>query len=168
MQSIAEELEKLSRLRREGLLSEQEYSEAKRALFTQEKESKAQFAHLIEPVKADASTWGMFIHLSLLCGYVIPIAGWVVPIVLWQWKRHLAPEVEAHGYVVLNWILSTLIYGIAFSMLTFVLIGWPLLGLLAVVSFVYPLMGASKASKGKVWGYPGSIQLIQPASEKHV
>jgi uncharacterized Tic20 family protein len=69
---------------------------------------------------------------------------------------------------VLNWILSTLIYGVAFSMLTFILIGWPLLGLLAVVSFVYPLMGASKASKGKVWGYPGSIQLIQPASEKHV
>ena len=61
----------------------------------------------------------------------------------------------------LNWILSELIYGMIFFLLSFILIGWPLLILLAGLSFVYPLIGAAKASQGVIWKYPGSLNIIK-------
>ena len=80
----------------------------------------------------------MFIHLSQLCGYLIPVLGWIVPIAIWFLKKDLSPKIDAHGTIVLNWILSELIYGMIFFLLSFILIGWPLLILLAGLSLCIP------------------------------
>ena len=161
MNSLADEMEKLGRLRREGLITKSEYEQAKQSLFEGQNQAKANYDHLLEPVKADANTWGMFIHLSQLCGYLIPVLGWIVPIAIWFLKKDLSPKIDAHGTIVLNWILSELIYGMIFILLSFILIGWPLLILLAGLSFVYPLIGAAKASQGDIWKYPGSLNIIK-------
>jgi uncharacterized protein len=52
----------------------------------------------------------MFIHLSLLTSLIAPYAGLVAPIAIWQLKKSELPEIDAHGKVVTNWILSMLIY----------------------------------------------------------
>ena len=102
----------------------------------------------------------MFIHLSLLSGFVIPLGGLLVPIILWQLKKDEFPSSNAHGYVVVNWLLSALIYGIVCFILTFIVIG--ILGYiaLAIVAVVFPIIGGIKANDGELWEYPLSIRFF--------
>src|SRR4026209_1513208 len=103
----------------------------------------------------EARTWAMLLHLSQLAGHtVLPVLGWVVPIVIWQVKKNEMPEIDAHGRIVLNWIISSLIYGAIGFVLTFFLIGFPVLIALYVLGIVFPIIGGIKASSGLVWKYP--------------
>ena len=56
--------------------------------------------------------WAMFIHFSILAGWVIPIAGLIIPILLWQMKKEELPGIVPHAHVVLNWIVTSLVYGV--------------------------------------------------------
>lgn len=86
--------------------------------------------------------------------------GLYLPIVLWQVKKDELPGIDAHGKVVANWLVSALIYGIVSSLLMFVLIGFPLLGLLALLAVVFPIIGAIRANEGVLWPYPLSIRFF--------
>ncbi len=105
--------------------------------------------------------WAMFIHFSLLAGFVIPYVGWVVPIVLWQMKKNEMPSIDAHGKVVANWIISSLIYSVVCFILTFVLIG--ILGFMALglMTMIFAIVGGIKANDGQLWPYPCSLTLIK-------
>jgi uncharacterized Tic20 family protein len=108
-------------------------------------------------LEKDGRQWGMFIHLSQFAGYVFPLAGLILPIVLWQVKKNELPGVDAHGRIVVNWFLSGLIYGIVSTILCIFLIGIPMVFLLIILAIVYPIVGAVKANDGVIWKYPGSI-----------
>lgn len=120
----------------------------------------------IEPVTAppgtdkEARMWATLLHLSLLAGLLIPMGGLVVPVVIYILKKDEFPSLNAHWYVVLNWILSSLIYAVVFSILIFVLIGIPLLWALALLFLIFPIIGAIKANDGIVWPYPLSIRFF--------
>jgi uncharacterized protein len=101
--------------------------------------------------------WAMILHLSLLLNYVVPLGGIIAPIVIWQLKKNDMPGIDAHGKVVVNWIISALIYAIVCIPLFFIVIGVPLLMLLGVLSVAFPIVGAIKASNGELWKYPLSI-----------
>ena len=103
----------------------------------------------------------MFIHFSQFFGYVVPLAGLVVPVVLWQIKKNDSEIIDKHGKIVTNWIISVIIYAIVFSLLCFIIIGIPLLFALAVVGIVFPIIGGIKANNGEVWPYPLSIKFFQ-------
>jgi uncharacterized Tic20 family protein len=103
----------------------------------------------------------MFLHLSLLSGFVVPLAGLVVPIVLWQVKKGELPGIDAHGKVVTNWIISLVIYAVACTLLILVIIGIPLLIALGIVGIVFPIVGGIKASNGQLWKYPLSIPFFK-------
>ncbi len=105
-------------------------------------------------------TYCMLIHFSVFAGYAVPIAGLIVPIVLWQLKKNEMPSVDAHGKMVLNFILSSLLYAVVFSALIFVLIGIPLLIALTIACIVLPIIGGIKANDGVVWQYPLIINFI--------
>jgi len=147
--SIAEELQRLEALHRTGALSAAEFARAKDAL-------------LAPPPGGDlpANQWAMFLHLSLLAGLLVPVAGLVAPIVIWQIKKDELPILDVHGKNVVNWIISKLLYLVACFLLIFVLIGIPLLIVLAVLSVVFPIIGAIKANKGEVWKYPLTITFL--------
>jgi uncharacterized Tic20 family protein len=105
--------------------------------------------------------WAMILHLSLLAGYVIPLAGLVAPIIIWQLKRDEMPGLDAHGRVVANWIVSSIIYLGISLVLIFVVIGIPLIMLLGVVGVVFPIIGGIKANDGILWKYPMSIAFFR-------
>lgn len=109
----------------------------------------------------EAKQLGLFLHLSQLLSFVIPVAGIVVPIVLWQSKKTEIPAIDAHGKMIVNWFLSALIYFVASAILTIVLIG--ILGFLAVglMSIVFPIIGAIKANQGELWEYPLTIKFLK-------
>jgi uncharacterized Tic20 family protein len=105
--------------------------------------------------------WALILHLSQLAGFVIPGAGLVTPIIIWQMKKDEMPGLDAHGRAVANWILSGLIYAAASAVLVIVLIGIPLLILLLLVGVIFPIIGGIKAGDGEVWKYPLSITFFK-------
>lgn len=104
---------------------------------------------------------GMFLHLSQLAGLVIPVAGLILPIVLWQTQKEKMPGLDAHGKMVTNWIISSIIYLVVSGVLSIILIGF--LGLLAVfiMSIVFPIIGGIKANNGELWEYPLTIKFLK-------
>ncbi len=104
--------------------------------------------------------WAMFIHFSTLAGFVVPVAGWILPIVLWQIKKDEMPEIDVHGKVVANWLITSLIYIFISILLVFVAIGIPLLILFPFVSAIFSIIGGIKANSGEVWDYPLNIKFF--------
>lgn len=104
--------------------------------------------------------WAMFLHFSLLAGFLIPFGGLVIPILIWQMKKGEFPSIDAHGKVVVNWLISAAIYGFVFFILSFVLIGMPLLIALGFCSVAFAIIGGIKANDGVLWRYPGTITFI--------
>jgi len=111
----------------------------------------------ITELERETRQWAMFIHFSLLAGWVVPLAGLVVPILLWQIKKDELPGIVPHAHVVLNWIVTSLVYALISLVLTIVLVG--VLGFiaLAIATLIFAIVGGLKANEGKVWEYPGTI-----------
>jgi uncharacterized protein len=147
--NITDELEKLRQMHSSGALSDEEYAKAKERLLSNPQ---------APDIEQQTRQWAMFLHLSLLLG--LSLVGFVVPIVIWQVKKAELPELDRHGKIVVNWIISSLIYGFVSFILAFVLIGIPLLILLGVLTVVFPIVGGIKANNGEVWRYPLSIRFL--------
>jgi uncharacterized Tic20 family protein len=158
---IAEEIEKLDNLRQGGAISEDEYQQAKESLLEKNRPAGTTFSGAVTDISSDVNMWSMFIHLSQFCGYFFPLAGLVVPIVLWQMKKDESEIIDKHGRIVINWILTEFIYGIVFVLLCVILIGIPLILALIVVSIVFPIVGGVKANNGELWPYPFSIRFFR-------
>lgn len=103
----------------------------------------------------------MWLHLSMLLGLVIPFAGLIAPIVIWQVKKNDLPGIDAHGKHAVNWIISGVIYCVASIMLFWVLIGIPMFLVLMVLWIVFPIMAGIKGNNGEVWKYPLSISFLK-------
>jgi hypothetical protein len=108
-----------------------------------------------------ARQWAMFIHLSLLAGFVVPFAGFVAPVVIWQIKKEEFPLLDAHGKMAVNWLISSVIYWVICFVLSFVLIGVPLMLVLVVLAVVFPIIAGIKANNDELWKYPLTIQFIK-------
>lgn len=112
------------------------------------------------PYQRDVRLWAMLIHLSVLAGNTVPIAGWILPIVLWQIKKDEMPELDEHGKIVLNWLLTSLIYTAICIPLLFLLIGFPLLVMLYLANFAFAIVGGIKANNGEAWSYPLTFRFV--------
>lgn len=110
---------------------------------------------------SETRNWAMVLHLSLLSGLVVPLAGLIVPIVIYVVKKDALPGLVPHGHVVFNWMISAILYGIVSVLLLLVGIGVLLLALLAIVSIIFPIIGGVKATEGEVWPYPLSIPVFK-------
>lgn len=108
----------------------------------------------------EARQWGMFIHFGILAGYIIPLAGFIVPVVMWQMKKNDHALVDAHGKNVVNWLITAFIAGCVFFVLSFILIGIPLLWALGILNILFAIVGGLKANNGEVWAYPFTIRFL--------
>ena len=164
--STAEELQKLQQLHASGALSDDEYAKAKAHLLSSPPSGPAAPVVPVAPVvvvdvEQQTRQWAMFLHLSLLAGFLLPMAGLIVPIIIWQVKKTELPGIDAHGKIVANWIISALLYGLGCFVLLFVLVGVPLFMVLGVISIIFPIIGGIKANNGEVWKYPLSIPFFK-------
>jgi len=113
------------------------------------------------PQELQVRQWAMFLHLAQFTGYVIPFAGFITPIVIWQIKKTEMPPLDAHGKVVLNWMISQFIYIMVGLALSFIVIGIPILFVAIILGVVFPIIGGIKANSGEVWKYPLSIPFLK-------
>ena len=103
----------------------------------------------------------MLCHLSALVGYLIPLGNIIGPLLIWQIKKKEMPAIDAHGKEALNFQISLVIYFLVAAVLTFVLIGIPLMFALAIFGLVCTIMAGLKANNGELWHYPLTIRLLK-------
>lgn len=162
--NLADELQKLEQLHRSGAINDEEFALAKAKLLNGPAEVSPAEAGPLGVFGMDAAAeeqqtrqWAFLLHLSILAGFVVPVAGLVVPIVIWQLKKTELPGIDIHGKNAVNWIISKIIYTVVCILLTFVLIGIPLLIVLFVLAICFPVIAAIHANSGRVWKYPLAI-----------
>lgn len=156
--SMTEELKELKDLYDAGSLTEEEYQHAKQLVIEKSSQSNAHVDDLLDRV--DERQWAMLLHLSQLLGYLVPLAGFAAPIIIWQIKKDESSLIDEQGKIVTNWILTSVIYCVLFIVLALFLVGIPLLILLSIACVVYPIIGAVKGYSGKTWKYPLSFAFL--------
>jgi uncharacterized Tic20 family protein len=108
-----------------------------------------------------ARNWAAACHLAAFSGWIFPVVGWVLgPLIVWLLKRHDHGFVDYHGKESLNFQISLIIYAFIAGLLCFVLIGFALLLVLAVLQIVLVVLASIKASDGKYYRYPLTIRFI--------
>lgn len=110
---------------------------------------------------ADQRQMGMFLHLSQLANVILFPVGIIVPIVLWQTQKEKMPALDAHGKMVVNWMISVTIYAIVSVILMIVIIGFLTILAVGVMGIVFPIIGAVKANNGELWQYPLTIKFLK-------
>jgi uncharacterized Tic20 family protein len=103
----------------------------------------------------------MLLHLSQLLVFLIPGLGLVAPVILWAINKDKDSLVDRHGKIVMNWILSWIIYVAVSVILIFVGIGMIILPVLSILGIVFPIIGGVKANDGIEWKYPLCIPFFK-------
>ena len=104
---------------------------------------------------------GLFLHLSQFANVIFFPLGIIAPLVIWQTQKDKMPALEAHGKMVMNWMISATIYAFASFILMFVLIGFLTILAVALMGIVFPIIGAIKANNGELWEYPLTIKFLK-------
>ena len=109
------------------------------------------------PIAPEERGMAVLTHLSGLAGYIVPLGGVVVPIIIWMVEKDV-PLIAAiaRQAVILNVAVFVAICLSAILWITLILIPavilfWCVIGIAAVV---LPILGALKASDGVYYRYP--------------
>ena len=155
-----DKLEKLNKLRDQGIVTEEEFQLEKNNILSDGSE--------VKPVRNRPTPyWGleenvfcMLNHLSQLANFVVPFSGVILPIVMWATEKENSAKVDAHGRIVINWLISSTIYFTCSLVLVLLGIGILMLIALGIASVIFTILGGIKANEGKIWKYPMSIRFF--------
>ncbi len=110
----------------------------------------------------EARTLGMVCHLSALIGLLgLPFLNILGPLAVWLWKKEKYVFVDDQGKESLNFQITMTLLGIVAGILTYILIGWALLGIIWIANLVLVIIAASKANKGEAYRYPFNLRLVR-------
>jgi uncharacterized Tic20 family protein len=105
--------------------------------------------------------WAMFCHLAAFSGFFFPFGGIIGPLVCWLTKKDESAWVYVNGRDSLNFQLSMLLYMVLAGPLCFIIIGFPILGMLITLKIVCVIIASVRAGKGETFKYPLAIPFIQ-------
>ena len=134
-------------------------------------------------------TTAALLHLSAFAKYLIPFAGIVVPLIIWQTKKHQSEYVDENGKAVVNFHISILAYSIVIAivlgiffigsianyieienaggdvipidLITVGIIAASVLGIWTIAEFILVILGTVRANEGSVYKYPFTINFIK-------
>jgi uncharacterized Tic20 family protein len=165
--TITDDLQRLQQLHQSGALNDDEFALAKAKILNGTCDVETAWYATddadVGPEKFDQKTrqWGFILHMSVLAGFLLPPAGFIAPIVIWQLKKDELPGVDSHGKNAMNWLMSAAIYMVVSVLLVFAIIGIPMMIALGAVAIVFPIIAAIKANHGELWTYPMSIRFLR-------
>lgn len=100
-------------------------------------------------------------HLSQLITLVIGFGSLLLPLILWSTNKEKIYKLDEHGKEIVNFQLSLLVYSLICIPLIFLFgLGVILLIILGLISIIYPIINAVKASNGEEPNYPLSLRFI--------
>lgn len=109
----------------------------------------------------DERMWAMFAHLSALLGFVFPFGNIIGPVVIWAIKKDQMPLVDDQGKESINCQISFTIYMLVAFLLVFVLVGFLILPLLALVDLILVIIAGIKANDGERYRYPLIFRFVK-------
>ena len=103
----------------------------------------------------------MITHLSQLLTTFTGVGGLIVPLIIWSTQKENVYDMDEQGKGIINFQLSIIVYAILCIPAIF-LFGLGILGLiiLGIISLVFPIINAIKASNGETPKYPLSLNFI--------
>lgn len=116
---------------------------------------------------ANEKQFALFVHLSALLGFFIPLGNVIAPLVMWQIKKNESAFIDDQGKEALNFNLTLLMAGLALIILTVITFGLgifltaPLGLVLGVAWLVFAILGGIKANEGIAYRYPYILRLIK-------
>ena len=113
--------------------------------------TQAQFA----PTGND-KIWAILSHLSALFG-----VGIILPLVVYLAMRDESDYVALNSKEALNFHISIYIYALCCIPLALILIGIPLLFIIAISALVLAILAAIRASEGRCYRYPFTLRLVK-------
>lgn len=105
--------------------------------------------------------WALIAHLGTLLGYAVGFGNFIVPLIIWLTKKDESDFITEHAKESLNFQLSVFIYVIVAGLLSFVLIGIPILFGLIITDIVCVIIASIKADKGEFYRYPITIRFVR-------
>ena len=111
----------------------------------------------ITVISPEERTLAALTHLSGLAGYLIPLGGVIIPIIIWVVKSEsrvvstIAKQALLLNVVVFLVIAVTALLWLTVILIPVVILFWLLLGIAAIV---LPIIGALKAHEGAYYSYP--------------
>ena len=100
-------------------------------------------------------------HLSQLLTFITGFGGLIVPLIIWITQRDSVFAMDEQGKNIVNFQISMLIYTLICIPLVLAL-GLGVLGLIiiGIISFIFPVINAVRASQGEIPRYPLSLNFI--------
>lgn len=100
-------------------------------------------------------------HLSQLIMLITGFGSLILPLILWLTQKEKVYQMDEHGRRIVNFQISLIVYFIiCIPMILF--FGLGLLGfiVLGIISVIFPIINAIKASNGELPSYPLSFNFI--------
>lgn len=85
----------------------------------------------------------------------------IAPLIIWLIKKDESDLVDFHGKEYFNLFLSYTIYGIVSGILMIVIIGFILAPIVAILLFIFTILGAIKAYQGEYYEFPLVIRFFR-------
>jgi len=117
----------------------------------------------VDVISPEERSLAALTHLSGLAGYIIPLGGVLVPIIIWIVKKESTVVSSiAKQAVLLNVVIFLLVGAVSILWLTIILIPLVILAyiVLGLAAIALPIVGAIKASDGTYYRYP--VVGVQP------
>ena len=115
----------------------------------------------------DERTWSMLSHLSILLNLVTGIGGPVAALVIWLVYKDRSPRVGFHAlqslWYQIAWVVILTVGWIVTSILMFVIIGFLLIPVMVIASFVpfvHQCYAAYKVNQGVDYRYPFVADMV--------
>jgi len=104
---------------------------------------------------SDEKLWAVLVNLGGLLFSFLPV------LIVYLCLNDRGPFVRAHAATALNFQLTLLIVYVVGGILTFVLIGIPILVIAGILAIVFPIIAAVKAGQGQWFTYPLTIPFVR-------
>lgn len=152
-----EDLKILDELKEKGSITEEEYQREKAKILNEERSTSGTTGR--KPLFGMMeNSYLMLMHLSQFAGVLIPLAGFIVPVLMWIVNKDENARVDRHGKNIVNFMISFVIYA---AVLSITWIGIPLAIVVGIVYVVLVILATVKANNGEYWKYPFTIQFIK-------
>ena len=138
----------------------------------------------IRPWNMDTNSFCMLMHLSQFASSVFPLAGIIMPIVMWQQFKKDSSIIHENGKQIMNFMLTTFLVGIVFTLGIVAVVmtlftnastdqsqaAFSAMGIVTILLFaagfsiayvVFIILAAIKAYHGHVGKYPLTIRFIR-------
>ena len=109
----------------------------------------------------DEKNWGMFCHVAVFAGCIVPLGNIIGPLVIWLMKKDQYGFVDYNARQAMNFQITFLIAMLAGLLLSFVLIGILMMIGFGIFALVVTIKAIVASSRGEYYSYPCSIQFIR-------